>query len=207
VRADQRRVVLRGHLREPVVEAAPGVVEQVGARPADLAPHLRAPGVHADDQVRELLADGGDERHGAPDLLGGVDDLARAGLHAADVHQVRSVGDHGPDPLQGLVLGIGRAPVVERVPGAVHDRHHQQVGVVEGPVSELQHVREATRERSADVAAGGGGDRGGGPPGRASPKRSRQTPGSRAILTPGCSGALRRTSGRRAFVYFLRRLQ
>ena len=65
-------------------------------------------------------------------LLGGVDDLlAGAGLHAADVHEVRALARGRLDAVQRGGVGEGGALVVERVRSAVHDRHHEPlVGAV-----------------------------------------------------------------------------
>jgi hypothetical protein len=65
------------------------------------------------------------------DLLGGVDGVAVAGLHAADVDDPGAFVDDASDPIEGGALVEGGARIVERVRGAVHDRHHGVLVVVE----------------------------------------------------------------------------
>jgi hypothetical protein len=120
---------------------------RTSAPAAQTSGDLGAPGVHADDEVRELLAYPGHEAGGPADLLRGVDLLAGPRLHPADVDEVRAGCDHVPDPVQRRLLGERRAVVVEGVLGPVDDRHHQQVGVGERPASQLQHGRDSTRAR------------------------------------------------------------
>jgi hypothetical protein len=86
-----------------------------------------APRVDADHQVREPLTDSLDERHDPARLLGGVHDLTvRTRTDPADVHDVRALGDRNRDSgHRGLVTERGTA-VVEGVPGAVDDGHHQR---------------------------------------------------------------------------------
>ena len=83
-------------------------------------------------------------------------------------------GDDGADPLQRQVL-VERGPaVVEGVAGAVHDRHHQQVGVREGPASQREHaVRRYPRAGPVRDAA------------LTSQKRSRQIVAGRATMVAG----------------------
>ena len=120
------------------VDAAPRVVDDVGPGGQRLARHLRPPGVDRDGQRRVGGADGGDQVDGAADLLGGVHLLAGRGLHPADVDHVGPLGDHLVDPLHGLGELVGGAAVVERVGGAVDDRHDDQAAVrhVEGTQSQ-----------------------------------------------------------------------
>jgi len=155
VGADQRRAVRSRHLRELRVEAAPRVVEQVGAGLAHGTADLGAPGVDADHQVGELRAHPGHERDRAADLLCGVDLLPWSRLHTADVDEVRALADHEPDPVERLVLGVGRAGVVEGVGGLVDDRHDQQTGVGEAATTEREHVG---RLRRAHLMTRIGGD-------------------------------------------------
>ena len=157
VRAHQGGAVLGGDLGQGGVEAAPGVVEQVGAGGAHLPGDLRAPGVDADDHVGELRADLRDERHGAPQLLLDVDGLAGAGLDATDVDDVGALGHRDADPLEGPVLGEGRAAVVEGVAGAVDDGHHQQVAVREGAMTESEHRSNLPAGAARPQTAGGDG--------------------------------------------------
>ena len=124
--AHDRRVELRRHLGQLRVVTAPRVVEQVGARGAHLAGHLGTPGVDADHHAGMVLADPRHERHHAPDLLRGSDDLAVPGAHAADVDDLGALLHDLVDTLLRRPVVVGRSPVVERVAGAVDDRHHQR---------------------------------------------------------------------------------
>src|SRR5690606_36449381 len=134
VRAHQADAVRGGDLGQPRVGPAPGVVEQVGARPRHGLADLGAPGVDADHHARVALADGGDEVEDAAQLLADADVLAGAGLDAADVDDV-GAGGHGPvHGGEGRVEAVGGAPVEERVGGAVdhgHDRVRAEVAPVQ----------------------------------------------------------------------------
>ena len=109
--------------------------------------HLVPPGVDADDHGRKLGPDPLDERDdpagsppspstSAPGLAG----------HAADV-------ERGPRPrrrsactrVQGGVFVPGHARSVERVGGAVDDRHHQRALRRELPAAQPQRARRAPR--------------------------------------------------------------
>ena len=149
---------LGGHLGQPRVDAAPGVVEQVGAGlaadPADLGP----PGVDADDQRRGAGArTAATKPGGAPDLLGGVDLVAGPGLDPADVDDRRRPRRRpGRTAVERRGLAEGRALVVERVRGAVHDRHHQQVVVGERPAPRRNGTGCSLLRRAASGPVGPG---------------------------------------------------
>ena len=110
VRADEARAELRGHVRDLRIPAAPGVVEQVGARLADRPGRLVPPGVHADHQVRVGGADRRDERDRAADLLGDRHLGTRLRRDAAHVENVRALGHRGVHPLEGGTFVPGRSP-------------------------------------------------------------------------------------------------
>jgi hypothetical protein len=99
-----------------------------------------------------LLADPRHEAGGPPDLLRRVDLLAGAGLHTSDVDDVGALGDHPADPLERPLLLPGRPAVVEGVPRAVDDGHHQQVVVGELPASQLQHTGDPRPRRERPSA-------------------------------------------------------
>ncbi len=62
-----------------------------------------------------VLADPRHERHHAPDLLRGVDDVAVPGAHAADVDDLGALLHDLVDALLRRPVVVGRSPVVERV--------------------------------------------------------------------------------------------
>lgn len=81
----------------------------------------------------------GDQRNHPLDLLGGVDVLAlRPGADPADVDDVGAIGDGLSHGGQCGLPGEGRAPVVEGIPGAIDDAHHQRTIRVNPSVSESQ---------------------------------------------------------------------
>ena len=88
---------------------------------ADLVP----PGVHADHQVGVGRANRGDERDDAADLLVDGDLGAGLGGHAADVEDVRALGDHLVHPVDRGLLVPGQPGPVEGVRRAVDDRHDE----------------------------------------------------------------------------------
>ena len=108
-------VVLRSHVDQRRVGAAPRVVEHVGAGLAGSTTDRGAPGVDADHHVGVSRAHALDEPDRAPHLLLGVDLLAGRGLDAADVDDLGALVDDLRDPVERLVLGPGRALVVEGV--------------------------------------------------------------------------------------------
>ena len=73
-----------------------------------------------------MLADPRHERHHAPDLLRGVDLFAVPRADAADVDDLGAFGHDLVDALLRRPVVVGRPSVVERVAGAVDDRHHQR---------------------------------------------------------------------------------
>ena len=133
-----RDVVLRGHVDQGRVGAAPGVVEHVGAGLADSPADLGTPGVDADHHVGVGAAHPLDEAHRAPHLLLDVDLLTGRSLDAADVDDLGTLVDDLRDPVERLVLRPRRALVVEGVRGAVDDRHHQPPVVGEGVPAEAE---------------------------------------------------------------------
>lgn len=162
MRADQAHVVLGGDLGQAAVPAAPGVVEDVGPRPTHLARHLRAPGVHADHEIRQLGSAPGNEAGRPADLLGDVDVVAEPGLDATDVHQVGPLGDDLVHPLHRGRLVPRRPAVVERVGRAVDDGHHEHRSVGIPVPSQPQAHRSRTPSRS--------------PPPRMAPRRMPEQP-------------------------------
>ena len=67
--------------------------------------------------------DGGDEVHHSGGFLGGADLLARTGLDSPHIDDVRTLRDDLVDSLKGRIPGVGGALVIERVGGAVDNRH------------------------------------------------------------------------------------
>jgi hypothetical protein len=125
VRADEAGAELGGDVDQFGVVRGPGVVDDVRADLETSARDVRPPRVDADDDVRQHLPHPLDERHGAPDLLVGVDEVARSRLHAADVDDVSAVVDSAAHRGERDVGREGGALVVERVRSAVDDRHDE----------------------------------------------------------------------------------
>jgi len=126
VRAHQSGAEFGRYLGHRGIIAAPAVVDQVRARRAGQPGHLGAPGVDADQLVGVGVAQPFDERHDAVDFGGGVDGLPRACFDAADVDHVGALGDQAVHVGFGFVVGEVGAAVIERVRGAVDDRHDQR---------------------------------------------------------------------------------
>src|SRR6202020_1819277 len=125
VRAHQAGSEFGGHLGHRGIIAAPAVIDQVCAGPAGEPGYLRTPGVDADQLVGEGLAQPLDERHHAGDFGLRVDALPRARLDAAHIDHGGALADEATRGRSGRIVGEVRAAIVERVRGAVDDRHDQ----------------------------------------------------------------------------------
>ena len=149
-----------------IVEAG-DVVADDRARAARGVEHRRPPGVDRERHVEAGLQRL-DRGHDPVELLGLVDLGPGAGLHPADVEQVGAVGDELLGPAHERVEVPGRAPVVERIGGAVQDPHDD----------DRAGARRATRSPSRRVGNGSTGTEAGyrcarGEPG---PRRDRARP-------------------------------
>src|SRR6185437_8586301 len=91
----------------------PCVVEQVGTRCRDFAADLGAPRVDANDQRRVLFPYQRDEIRNTLDLLHGVDVWAWPRFDAANVDDVRAIGDRAVDGGQCCVGRKSRALIEE----------------------------------------------------------------------------------------------
>jgi len=136
VGADQAGAVLRGDLGQPRVDAAPGVVQQVRAGPGDHLADLGAPGVDADHDVGVPLAHGGDQPGDPVDLLRRGHLVARAGLDAADVDDVRPVQNRAAHRVKRR--REARITLEKRVRRPVDHSHDSERPVVPLPGTELQ---------------------------------------------------------------------
>ena len=123
VRTDEPEAMGGGDPRQRRVGAAPGVVEQVRAGPGGRLPHLRAPGVHADDHARMLGAHRRHQACDAADLLRHAHVLSRSGPHPADVQDAGPVGDRAVRRRQRGAELVGGAVIEKGVRGPVDYRH------------------------------------------------------------------------------------
>jgi hypothetical protein len=130
------------------IPAAPGVVEQIGPGRGHGRAHLMTPRVDADDQIGMGGANCGHELDRPVELLGHVDLVAGRGLDPADVDDLGAVGHHRLDPVQRLLEREGGPTVVERIGGAVDDRHHGKLTRPEFAAPQPQHDAAGGRSRT-----------------------------------------------------------
>jgi hypothetical protein len=136
VRADQAGAVLRGHLGQARVGAAPGVVQQVRAGLRDHLADLGAPRVDADHDVGVPLAHGGDQARHPVDLLRRGHLVAGPRLDPADVDDVRAVGDRAADRVKGG--GEAGIALEERIRRPVDHPHDPELSAIPLAGTELQ---------------------------------------------------------------------
>ena len=183
VRADEPEAVGGGDPRQRRVGAAPRVVEQIRAGPGDRLPHLRAPGIHADDHVGMLGTHGRHQARHAADLLRRAHVLPRAGPDPADVQDVGPVGDRAVRRRQRGAELVGGAVIEKGIRGPVDHGHDAKRSWRPLPAAQPQGPARGRglgghRARIGPPPAGGGGA------GERSPPHSGRGNGS-----PGAPGA------------------
>ena len=138
VRAHQADAELCRDVGQPIVVAAPAIVQQVRTSLAGGAPCLVPPGVHADDHVWVTRADRADEPGRAPDLLRGIHLSAGRGRYPAYIDDVGALGDDLFDPRHRGRLIPGQARTKEGIGRPVDDAHDQRLRRRERGMPEAQ---------------------------------------------------------------------
>jgi hypothetical protein len=138
VGTDDGGVRRRCDLEDPLVDAAPCVVDHVGALTETGSRDVRTPGVDTDHEVGVTVAHRRDERRDPSDLLGGVDQCPRTGLHPTDVDDVGATLDRRVHGGERRVIPERRSLVVEGVRCPVHDGHEQKGRVVERTTAQAE---------------------------------------------------------------------
>lgn len=148
VRDDVARPDLNGGREQVGVKARPRVVDEIDTRVRGCASDLRPPGVQGEDEIGVCRSRPFEEGHHAVDLHRDGDLFTLlTGSDAADVDDVRAEGHSGVEGGEGAVeVGVPIA-LVERVFGAIDDRHDRRAGRVEGLTTQHQASRASQRER------------------------------------------------------------
>ncbi len=131
MRDDVARPDLDGGCEQVGVKTRPRVVDEIDTRVRGCASDLRPPGVQGEDEIGVCRSRPFEEGDDAVDLHRDGDLFPLlTGSDAADVDDVRAEGHSGVEGGEGAVeVGVPIA-LVERVFGAIDDRHDRRAGRV-----------------------------------------------------------------------------